>query len=230
MAPLGDENMAREREGVAIQLANLQRELGILRKEKEAIVTQRDESDALYKRTLDLLKKRDAELEAVAAESSHHQQDALQMASSMDDLQKQITSLKAEKDAHDSRLQKEFARYTSLQESISLLHDTLANLAQTTKASADTAATSLRLLEQTKPAQIQFKPSGSGVGNTAEAVDEEEVVDLVGDSPPRSSYERMHAHEWGRIPQGPNLWLIPSGTIRHRTIQLANEEPILQIP
>jgi len=164
MAPLGDENMAREREEVAIQLANLQRELDVLCQEKDAIVTQCDESDALYQRTLDLLKKRDVELEAVAAESSHHQKDALQMASSMDDLQKQIASLKAEKEAHDSRLQKEFTRYTSLQESVSLLHDTLANLAQTTKASADTAATSLRLLEQTKPAPIQFKPSGSGVG------------------------------------------------------------------
>ena len=140
-------------------------------------------------------------MEAVAAESSHHQKDALQMASSMDELQKQTTGLKAEKDAPDSRLQKEFARYASLQESISLLHDTLANLNQTTKASADTAATSLRLLEQTKPAQIQFKPSGSGVGNTAEAVDEDEIVDLVGDAPPRPSYERIHAHEGGNIPR-----------------------------
>jgi len=174
-----------EQDTLVIKVSALEGEVRALQDDKEALNLKLTTLVEENKKMAAALSARNQELEAAEAVNDNLRQDAAYTIGEVDLLKKQVKELETQKAVHDDKLKTEFARYTTLQQSIAGLHDTMATLAQSTRASADTAATSLRLLENVQPSSsTPPKLVGPGVGATATEVEiETPVIDLLGNTP-----------------------------------------------
>jgi len=120
-----------EQDTLFIKVSNLEGEVRALQDNKEALNLKLMTLVEDNTKMTAALSARNQELEAAEAVDDNLRQDAAYVIGEVDLLKKQVKELETQKAVHDDKLKTEFARYTTLQQSIAGLHDTMATLAHT---------------------------------------------------------------------------------------------------